>query len=144
MMVKLTDPIGYLELSVRARKCLKYDGVNTIFDLFVHLLFGLPGTYMRPHRLTEGFRMIVPLIAPFMHIATEDGDVEIREEDLSVITDAELRMLRISREELRRCFGEAMEMMRGATQADWVQARPVAVPLNRKWEVHATTRTPVP
>ena len=81
--------------------------------------------------------MIVPLIAPFMHIATEDGDVEIREEDLSVITDAELRMLRISREELRRCFGEAMEMMRGATQADWVQARPVAVPLNRKWEVHA-------
>jgi hypothetical protein len=25
-----------------------------------------------------------------MHIATEDGDVEIREEDLLVITDAEL------------------------------------------------------
>ena len=80
--------------------------------------------------------MIVPLIAPFMHISTEDGDVEIREEDLSVITDAELRMLRISREELRRCFGEAMEMMRGAAQADWAQARPVAVSLNRKWEVH--------
>jgi hypothetical protein len=80
--------------------------------------------------------MIVPLIAPFMHLATEDGDVEIREEDLLVITDAELRMLRISREELNRCFGEAMEMMRGATQADWAQARPVAGSLNRKWEVH--------
>jgi hypothetical protein len=70
--------------------------------------------------------MATPLVAPFMTLGTKDGNVDIRAEDLATVTDAELRRLRITREELRRCFAEAMEMMRGATPADWAKRRPVA------------------
>jgi hypothetical protein len=70
--------------------------------------------------------MATPLVAPFMTLGTKDGNVDIREADLSSVTDAELRRLRITRDELCRCFAEAMEMMRGATPADWAKARPIA------------------
>jgi hypothetical protein len=65
------------------------------------------------------------LIAPFMHLSTKDGDVEIREEDLSSVTDAQLKKWRITRNELCRCFAEAMALMQRATQEDWARGRPV-------------------
>jgi hypothetical protein len=76
------------------------------------------------------------MMHPFMHLGTEHGDLEIREDDLSSVTDKELKKLRISREELRRCFAEAMEMMRGATQGDWARHRPTCEEtLDGKWVV---------
>jgi formate-dependent phosphoribosylglycinamide formyltransferase (GAR transformylase) len=72
-----------------------------------------------------------------MHLGTEYGDVEIREEDLSLVPAAELKKFRITRAELRRCFAEAMELMKGATQEDWARRRPVCEEtLDGKWEVH--------
>jgi hypothetical protein len=79
------------------------------------------------------------MIIPFMHLGTEEGDVEIREEDLSLVTAAELKKYRITRAELRRCFAEAMELMKGATQEDWARRRPVCEEtLDGKWEVVGT------
>ena len=81
------------------------------------------------------------MITPFMHLGTEDGDVEIREQDLPHITPAELKRWRITRAELRRCFAEAMELMKGATQKDWARHRPVCEKtLDGKWEVVGTVR----
>ena len=79
----------------------------------------------------------LPLITPFMALSTENGDIEIREQDLSSIAAAQLKGCRITRKQLRRCFAEAMEMMRDATQEDWAKGRPTAVQaLNGTWEVH--------
>jgi hypothetical protein len=76
------------------------------------------------------------MIIPFMHLGTEDGDVEIRAEDLSRITPAALKRWRITRAELRRCFAEAMELMKGATQGDWARRAPVCEEtLDGKWVV---------
>ena len=55
-------------------------------------------------------------------LATDYGDVEIREDDLSSLSDAELRRLRITRTELHRAFAEGAELMK--SPSDWV--RPVA------------------
>jgi hypothetical protein len=81
-------------------------------------------------------RRTLMIIQPFMHLVTEDGDVEIREQDLAAIDRKYLRKWGIRRKELRRCFAEAMEMMRGATQKDWAKGRPIAAQhLDGTWEV---------
>jgi hypothetical protein len=81
------------------------------------------------------------MIIPFMHLGIEEGDLEIREQDLSRITAAELKRFRITRAELRRCFAEAMELMQGATQEDWARGRPVCdETLDGKWIVRGPVR----
>jgi hypothetical protein len=57
-------------------------------------------------------------------LATDYGDVEIREDDLSSLTDAELKKLRITRTELYRAFAEGAELMKSKSERDRV--RPVA------------------
>jgi hypothetical protein len=59
-----------------------------------------------------------------LHIATADGDVEIREDKLASVTDAELALMEISRDDLHRCFAEGVELMQGMTPSDRV--RPLA------------------
>ena len=81
------------------------------------------------------------MIIPFMHLGTEEGDVEIGEEELSLVTATELKKWGITRAELHRCFAEAMELMKGATQKDWARHRPVCEKtLDGKWEVVGTVR----
>jgi hypothetical protein len=57
-------------------------------------------------------------------LATDYGDVEIREDDLSSLTDAELKKLRITRSELNRAFAEGVQLMKFRSERDRV--RPVA------------------
>jgi len=45
-------------------------------------------------------------------LATDYGDVEICEDDLSSLTDAELKKLRITRTELHRLFAKGAELMK--------------------------------
>jgi hypothetical protein len=54
-------------------------------------------------------------------IATEDGDIGIREDELATITDDELKRLRISRDDLVRVFAKATVLMRGVTPSDRVR-----------------------
>ena len=54
--------------------------------------------------------------------ATDYGDVEIREDDLSSITEAELKKLRITRSELNRAFAEGVRLMKSRSDS----VRPVA------------------
>src|SRR5262245_40118453 len=53
-------------------------------------------------------------------LATDYGDVEIREDDLSSFTDAELKKLRITRSELHRAFAEGAQLMK--SRSDRVRA----------------------
>jgi len=55
-------------------------------------------------------------------LATDYGDVEIREDDLSSITEAELKKLRITRGELNRAFAEGVRLMKSRSDS----VRPVA------------------
>jgi hypothetical protein len=55
-------------------------------------------------------------------LATDYGDVEIREDDLSSLTDVELKKLRITRAELNRAFAEGAELMKSRSD----RVRPVA------------------
>ena len=55
-------------------------------------------------------------------LATDYGDVEIREEDLSSITEAEPKRLRITRTELNRAFAEGVQLMKSRSD----RVRPVA------------------
>jgi hypothetical protein len=60
-----------------------------------------------------------------LHFGTKRGDVEIREDELATITDAELRKLKVSRKELHRLFTEGVEAMQSGN-ISWDRARPVA------------------
>ena len=55
-------------------------------------------------------------------LATDYGDVEIREDDLSSLTDTELKKLRITRSELHRAFAEGVTLMKSRSD----RVRPVA------------------
>jgi len=56
-------------------------------------------------------------------LATDYGDVEIREEDLSSITEAEPKRLRITRTELNRAFAEGVQLMK--SRSDRVRPWPI-------------------
>ena len=69
-----------------------------------------------------------------LDLCTEYGDVVIREDDLPIITKADLRKWRISRRDLLRCFAEGVELMRGRSPRERV--RPIACQrLDGEWEV---------
>ena len=53
-----------------------------------------------------------------LDISTYEGDVTIRESELSSITDADLTKLRISRKELHRLFAEGKKLMQGTKVGD--------------------------
>ena len=73
--------------------------------------------------------------AMYIDLATDRGDVTIQEHELLTITDDDLAMLGISREDLLRCFEEGRQLMRGKTAADRV--RPIAErTLDGRWVVH--------
>ena len=55
-------------------------------------------------------------------LATDYGDVEIREDDLSSLTDEELKRLRITRPELHRLFAKGVQLMKSRSDS----VRPVA------------------
>jgi len=68
-------------------------------------------------------------------ISTAYGAVEISEDELPRLTNEELAKLRISREELYRCFAEGVKLMKGYSDSD--RARAIAVETyDGKWEVH--------
>ena len=69
-----------------------------------------------------------------LELDTETGEVEIHEEELPTITDAELIEFGISRETLRDCFTEGVQLMQSIKAGERV--RPCAAPrLDGKWEV---------
>lgn len=71
-----------------------------------------------------------------LEVATDLGAVTIRKQDLITITDTELRRLRMSREELNRCFAEGMELMRSRGIKPSDRIRPCAEErLDGKWQV---------
>jgi len=55
-------------------------------------------------------------------LAIDYSDVEIREDDLSSLTDAELKRLRITRTELYRAFAEGARLMKSRSD----RVRPMA------------------
>jgi hypothetical protein len=62
-----------------------------------------------------------------------DGDLEIHEDQLPSITNAQLKQWRISREDLRRCFVDGVKLMRHRKD----RARPIAdETLDGKWTVN--------
>jgi hypothetical protein len=68
-------------------------------------------------------------------ISTAYGAVEISEDELPRLTNEELAKLRISREELYRCFAEGVKLMKGYSDSDRVRAIAVET-YDGKWEVH--------
>jgi len=65
-------------------------------------------------------------------LATDYGDVEIRVDDLSSLTDAELKRLRITRSERNRAFAEGVQLMKSRSD----RVRPVAhKTFDGKWRV---------
>jgi hypothetical protein len=81
-----------------------------------------------------------------LHLATDDGDVIICEDDLSSITDADLRKFRISRDELHRVFAEGLQT--DAPQDVGGSCPPVCIgDLGGHWEVrlvrHSSATDPV-
>ena len=75
-------------------------------------------------------------------LATDYGDVEIREDDLSSLTDAELKKLRITRSELYRAFAEGARLMKSRSGRDRV--RPVAhKTFDGSWRVDLISYSPI-
>jgi hypothetical protein len=74
-----------------------------------------------------------------LELDTEKGDIEIREDELSTITDAELIEFGISRETLHDCFVEGLRLMQ-SINADG-RVRPHATPrLDGEWHSLAPLR----
>ena len=72
-----------------------------------------------------------------IELETEDGTITIDEAVLASITDTELRLFRISRQELHRVFAEGIELMRSMRPSE--SARPCAIKtLDGRWVVHLT------
>jgi hypothetical protein len=69
-----------------------------------------------------------------LDVATQDGDVVIREDELASVTDAELAILRLSRKQMHDLFAEGVKLMQGTSDSNRV--RPVAISdLHGNWEV---------
>jgi len=68
-----------------------------------------------------------------LELMTDDGPIVIREEDLADITEAELRIFRISRQKLEHLFDEGDELMCSVYQSERV--RLCAAEKNGNWVV---------
>ena len=81
----------------------------------------------------------------YVEIVADDGDVPIYEDELASITAANLKMLRISRKELRHVFAKGKELMtaRGANPDGRI--RPLAAQLlDGSWFVGLVADAPRP
>ena len=67
-----------------------------------------------------------------LSVFTLYGIVEVDEDELPTLTNKALAKLRISREELRRCFAEGVKLMEGRGDNDRACAYKT---YDRKWEV---------
>jgi hypothetical protein len=67
-----------------------------------------------------------------LSVFTLYGIVEVGEDELPTLTNKEIAKLRISREELRRCFGEGVKLMEGRGESDRACAYET---YDGKWEV---------
>ena len=66
-------------------------------------------------------------------VSTAYGAEEIREDEIPTLTNEDLTKLRMSREELHRCFAKGVKLMKGRSD----RVRPIAVKtFDGKWEVH--------
>jgi hypothetical protein len=61
-----------------------------------------------------------------IHISHEDGDIEVTEDELATITDAELKWLGILREELYLVFAEGQRLMAEREIKESDRVRPLA------------------
>jgi hypothetical protein len=57
-----------------------------------------------------------------LEVSSDRGDsIAIQADDLTLLTDAELMTLRMSRADLQRCFAEGLKLMEGTTERDRVR-----------------------
>ena len=57
-----------------------------------------------------------------LEVSSDRGDsITIQADDLTLLTDAELKTLRMSRADLQRCFAEGVKLMEGTTERDRVR-----------------------
>ena len=57
-----------------------------------------------------------------LEVSSDRGDsIAIQANDLTLLTDAELMTLRMSRADLQRCFAEGVKLMEGTTEHDRVR-----------------------
>jgi hypothetical protein len=75
-------------------------------------------------------------------VSTAYGDVMIEEDKLPTLTDKDFAKLRISREELLRCFAEGVKRMEGFTDSDRVRAVAHQT-YDGKWEVYIVEYSPL-
>jgi len=68
-------------------------------------------------------------------LATAAGTIEIRQDDLSSITDAQLGEFGISRAGLRRLFAEGLQLMQSSTRVGEQVCPCAAQTLDGQWEV---------
>ena len=69
-----------------------------------------------------------------LELDTENGDIEVREDELPTITDAELIEVGISRETLHDCFVEGVRLMQSINVG--ARVRLYAAPrFDGEWEV---------
>src|SRR5215472_5329637 len=87
-----------------------------------HCLIGLTYRSFYPQNAASDRQWRTRLGSSDVSAATDYGDVEIREDDLSSLTDAELKKLRITRPELHRLFAKGVEFMKSRSD----RVRPVA------------------
>jgi hypothetical protein len=74
------------------------------------------------------------MITKVLDLDTEKGDIEIHEDELPTITEAELIEFGISRETLHDCFADGVRLMQSIDA--WERVRPCAAPrLDGEWEV---------
>jgi len=83
-----------------------------------------------------------------LEISTEEyGTIEIHENELASITEAHLEMLRMSREQLHRCFEEGKRLMKEKKLKPGDRVRPCADELDGRWQVflvgHSTISDPL-
>jgi hypothetical protein len=72
-----------------------------------------------------------------IEISTYDGDYQIREDELSSVTDEQLRLLRLSRAELHRLFAEGVRLMKERNIQPGDRIRPCAdETLDGEWVVN--------
>jgi hypothetical protein len=57
-----------------------------------------------------------------LEVSSDRGDsIAIQADDLTLLTDAELKTLRMSRADLQRCFAEGVKLLEGTTERDRVR-----------------------
>ena len=79
-----------------------------------------------------------------LHLAIDEDDLEIHEDELESITNAGLKKLDISREELHRVFAEGVKLMRSRNVKPSDRVRPCAhQTLDGKWEVVLVRYSPL-